>query len=252
MCWEGTIRNDLTSLEEAGQLTLVRGGAVLDDGHLIRSPAFESCARVNAAAKQRIARWATDLVEDGDSILLDSSTTVFHMAPYLQDLRNLTIITNDVEVGLAVEKNLSHTVILVGGTLRPGASAVVGHLGEKILDELHIKTAFVSCSGFSFETGLTQIDIQEAQLKSRMIRSAKRVVALIDFSNFGKLDLNPFASVGQVSQILPDAHKLAVICLNDDTALGALAAAYKLGREADVVVVGQGADRNVLEERSNK
>ncbi|GAB4542886.1 MAG: hypothetical protein Kow0063_35460 [Anaerolineae bacterium] len=203
---EGTIRNDLTALEAEGQLTRVRGGAILNDGHLIRSPAFGARARVNAAAKQRIGRWAADMVQDGDSILLDASTTVFHMAPFLQNLNNLTIVTNGIEVGLALSQNPSHTVILIGGLLRHNNSAVVGHLGEKILDDLHIKTAFVSCSGFSVETGLTQTDIQEAQLKSRMIRSAERVVALIDSSKFGKVDLTPFAGVEQVSHILTDSN----------------------------------------------
>jgi len=203
---EGTIRNDLTALEEEGHLTRVRGGAILSDGHLVRSSAFMARARVNAAAKQRIGRWAADMVEDGDSILLDASTTVFHMAPFLQEISNLTIVTNGVEVGLTLAQNPSHTVILIGGLLRYNNSSVAGHLGEKILDDLHIKMAFMSCSGFSVETGLTQTDIQEAQLKSRMIRSAERVVALIDSSKFGKVDLTPFASLEHVSQILTDSN----------------------------------------------
>lgn len=203
---EGTIRNDLTALEEEGKLARVRGGAVLRGGHLIRNPAFEARARLNAPAKQRIARWAADMVEDGDAILLDASTTVFHMASFLQSLHNLTVITNGIEVGLALASNPSHTVILIGGVLRPEGDSVVGHLGQKILEDLHIRTAFVSCSGFSVETGLTQVDIQEAQLKSRMIRSADRVVALIDSSKFGRVDLTPFASIEQVSHIFTDSE----------------------------------------------
>jgi ribose transport system substrate-binding protein len=64
----------------------------------------------------------------------------------------------------------------------------------------------VSCSGFSVESGLTQVDIQEAQLKSRMIESADRVVALIDSTKFGKIDLTPFARIEQVSHILTDSN----------------------------------------------
>jgi len=203
---QGTIRNDLEFLEQAGQLARVRGGAVLSNSHLIRSPAFEARARINVAAKQRIARWAADMVEDGDSILLDASTTVFYMAPFLQDLRNLTVVTNGIEVGLTLAQNPAHIVILVGGVLRPDISAVMGHLGEKMLDDLHIKTAFVSCSGFSVEKGLTQIDIQEAQLKSRMIRSAERVVALVDSTKFGKVDLTPFAGLDRISHIFTDSN----------------------------------------------
>jgi ribose transport system substrate-binding protein len=201
---EGTIRNDLSALEQEGQLRRVRGGAVPKNGHHFVSPSFAERTRENAGAKQRIARWAADMVEDGDSVALDSSSTVFHIARYLRDRSNLTIVTNGIEVAFALAENPSHTIILIGGVLRPDRALVVGHLGEKILENLHIKTAFVSCSGFSVQTGLTQVDIQEAQLKSRMLQSAGRVVALIDSSKFGKVDLTPFAAVEQVAHILTD------------------------------------------------
>jgi DeoR/GlpR family transcriptional regulator of sugar metabolism len=203
---QGTIRNDLRALEKAGKLTRVRGGAVVRDDRDFISPEFGARTKVNASAKKRIARWAADMVEDGDSVLLDSSSTVFHIAPFLLDRTNLTIVTNGIEVAYALAKNPTHTIILIGGVLRPDRALTVGHLGEKILENLHIKTTFVSCSGFSVEAGLTQADIQEAQLKSRMIESAERVVALVDSTKFGKIDLTPFASVDQVSNILTDSN----------------------------------------------
>lgn len=203
---EGTIRNDLTSLGKEGALIRVRGGAVPRESHRFLNPTFGERAQINADAKRRIARWAADLVEDGDSILLDASTTVFSMVPYLQSLHNLTVVTNGIEVGLALAQNPSNTVILVGGMIRPDGTSVVGHLGEKLLEELHMHAAFVSCSGFSVDVGLTEIDIQEVQLKRKMIRSAERVVALIDSSKFGKVDLSLFASLNQVSHIVTDSE----------------------------------------------
>jgi ribose transport system substrate-binding protein len=203
---EGTIRNDLTALEEAGQLRRVRGGAVPKDNHDAFSPTLPDRARINAPAKQRIARWAADMVQDGDSILLDASTTVFHMVPFLQDHQNLTIFTNGLETARALAKNPANTIILLGGVLRQDGTSVTGHLGEKILKDLHINTAFVSCSGFSVEAGLTQFDLQEAQLKSHMIECAKQVVALIDASKFGQASLTPFATVDQLSHIVTDSQ----------------------------------------------
>jgi ribose transport system substrate-binding protein len=203
---EGTIRNDLRALEKAGELTRVRGGAVVRDSRDFVSPAFGARAEVNATTKRRIGRWAADMVEDGDSVLLDSSSTVFHIAPFLLNRSNLTVITNGIEVAYALAENPTHTIILIGGVLRPDRALTVGYLGEKILENLHIKTAFVSCSGFSVERGLTQVDIEEAQLKSRMIESAERVVALIDSTKFGKVDLTPFATVEQISHILTDSE----------------------------------------------
>jgi ribose transport system substrate-binding protein len=203
---EGTIRNDLTALDEAQQIMRVRGGAVVRENPAVQTLALAAKARVNAPAKQRIARWAADMVEDGDAILLDASTTVFHMAAFLQDRRNLTIITNGIEVARVLAANRANMTILIGGVLRADGASVTGHLGEKMLRDLHIKTAFVSCSGFTVDVGLTELDLQEAQLKSHMIRSASRVVALIDSSKFGQAALVPFAAVEQISQILTDSQ----------------------------------------------
>ena len=176
------------------------------DERVTSSPAFSARARVNALAKERIARWAADLVEDDDYILLDASTTVYHMAHYLQGCRNLTVITNGVEVARLLSHNASNTVILLGGVMRSDGSTVNGPLSERFLKDLHIRAAFVSCTGFSPEAGLTEVDILEAQLKSQMIAAARSVVALINSSKFGRVDLTPFARLGQVSHIYTDSR----------------------------------------------
>jgi ribose transport system substrate-binding protein len=195
---EGTIRNDLRALADSGELTRVRGGAVLCDGYQGRSPAFAARAKAHAAAKQCIARWAAELIEDGDSILLDASTTVYHLAQFLRDSRNLTVITNGIEVGRELAQNHTNTVILLGGVLRPDGTSITGSISEQFLKDLHVKTAFVSCSGFSIETGLTEVDFLEVQIKSKMIASAGSVVAMIDSSKFGKVDLTPFARTEEI------------------------------------------------------
>jgi ribose transport system substrate-binding protein len=202
---EGTIRNDLSALEKEGLLRRVRGGAVLRQSHRFVSPSFAARVRVNADAKQWIARRAADMVEDGDSILMDASSTVFAMVPHLEGLRNLTVVTNGIEIALAMARS-SHSVILVGGMVHSDGASVVGHLGEKILRDLHVKTAFMSCSGFSVDVGMTEIDIQEEQIKREMIRSTECVVALIDSSKLGKVDLTSFGSVDQITHILTDSR----------------------------------------------
>ncbi len=202
---QGTIRSDLDYLSQTEQVTRIRGGATLLNGHQISDPEFAARAHVNLCAKQCIARWAADIVEDGDAIFIDASTTTYHMVPFLQDHRKLTIITYGIETALALAKNPSFTVILLGGVVRPGTVAVTGQISEKALDDLHIRTAFVSCAGFSVKAGLTDADIQLAELKSKVIQSAEHVIALIDSSKFGNVELSSFATVDQVSQILTDA-----------------------------------------------
>ena len=95
---ETTIRNDLSALEEENKLRRVYSRAVAPH-QLYTGTMFDVGNRfVNAEAKKRIARWAADMVQDGDSIFLDASTTVMSMAPFLQKYRNLAIVTTGIEV----------------------------------------------------------------------------------------------------------------------------------------------------------
>jgi ribose transport system substrate-binding protein len=200
----GTIRNDLVALADSGQLTRVHGGAVLKDNHALPSPSFSARARANENAKLMIARWAAELVEDGDSIFLDASTTVYFITHYLKDRRKLRVITNGIETARALASNPSNTVILVGGVLNTDGSSITGPLGEDFLQDLHIQKAFVSCSGFTLEAGLTEVHIYEAQLKIRAIASAETLIALVDSSKIGKVDLTPFARIEQVDYFFTD------------------------------------------------
>jgi len=183
----------------------VRGGAVIVDSSSPSSPAFSTRAGSFTEGKDTIARIASRKVEDGESILLDASTTVYAMARHLQDRRGLRVITNGIEVARLLAVNLSNTVILLGGVLKPDGSSITGSLSERFLRDLNINTAFVSCSGFTLQAGLTEVDIHEAQLKEIAIRSAQSVIALIDTSKFGKADLTPFAHLNQITHLYTDS-----------------------------------------------
>ena len=202
---EGTIRNDMRAMAASGKLTRVWGGGVpLAERNV--SPNFSARARMHQAEKWAIAKAASDLVVDGDSILLDASTTVFQIAYFLQDRHNLTVVTNGIDIGRELARDPSNTVILLGGILRPDGSAINRPLHEHIFKDLHIKTALISASGFSIEAGLTEVDLYEAQLKRSMIALAGQVVALIDSEKFGKVDLTSFAGIAQIDHIFTDDH----------------------------------------------
>ena len=201
---EGTIRNDLRALSKSGQLTRVRGGAIVDEQRL-SSPAFTARARVSEEAKRRIAHWAAELVEDGDTLLFDASTTVYYLAEFLKDRRNLTVVTNGIEIARSLAQNSSNNVILLGGLMRADGTSVSGTLSHKLLEDLYIKTAFLSCTGITLEAGLMEVDLDEAQLKRKMIQAAKSVVALIDSSKFGRIDLTPFAALDQITHLFTDS-----------------------------------------------
>jgi len=204
-----TIRNDFNALAAEGLLRRVRGGAALPetnngDASLPRPPFLTRC-EINQKAKEWIARWASDLVEDGDSILLDASSTVFYLAEFLKNRRNLTVVTNGIEVGRKLALNPTNTVMLLGGLLRADGVPSADVMSDPLLKDLRTKLAFVSCSGFTTEIGLTESDILDMQLKARMVEVAGSVIALIDGSKFGKPRLAPFARVDQVAHIFSDS-----------------------------------------------
>jgi DeoR family transcriptional regulator, fructose operon transcriptional repressor len=202
---EGTVRNDLNSLEGDGHLKRMYGGAVLAE----RSPQFELSFgqryQEKQACKLAIARTAAELVEDGASLILDASSTVYHLANQLENRNRLRVVTNGIDVARCLAKNSTNTVVLMSGVVTADGSSVTGSLSEQLIRDLHVQMAFVSCSGFSLERGLTDVLLEEAELKGKAIASAQKVFALVDSSKLGKEDLTSFASLKQISHLYTDS-----------------------------------------------
>ena len=201
---EGTVRNDLNALEQQGVLMRVHGGAVLNQQDQFQNNSFLRRYHQNAAAKLAIAREAAVLVNDNDSILLDASSTAYYLAQALSERRRLRVMTNGFEVARELAQNSSNTVILIGGVVNNESSSVTGLLSEHIIEELHIQKAFLSCSGFSLERGMTEVLLAEAQIKRKAIESSQQLFALIDSSKFGKEDLTSFARPEKIDCLFTD------------------------------------------------
>jgi ribose transport system substrate-binding protein len=194
---QGTIRNDLTTLESQHSLVRVRGGAVARNG-------FEPRVQPASVATQRIARWAADLVRDGDVIFLDASLVVAEMASHLRERRNITVITNGLETARLLAKDMSKTVILTGGILGMDGVEVTGLLSQEALKDLHIKTAFLSCAAVSLEVGLMEASLELAQFKEQVINSSQHVVALVENAKLNTVSLRPFARLEQLQHLITD------------------------------------------------
>lgn len=201
---EGTIRNDLDALEQEGRLERVHGGAVLRESRNFLNTSFTDRHKANVLQKQIIGQYAAQTIQDGDSILLDASSTAYYLGLALESKSRLRVVTNGLDVARLMAKNPTNTVIVIGGVLNPDGSSLTGLFSEMLLEELRIQKAFVSASGFSLERGLTEVHLQEALLKRKVIDSAGEVIALVDSSKFGKEDLTPFASLDQICCLFTD------------------------------------------------
>ena len=201
---EGTVRNDLNALESQGRLTRVHGGAVLIENDQFQNNSFKLRSQINLAAKLAIAREAADLVKDGDSILLDASSTIYFFARALSKRSKLRVVTNGFEVARELAQNSSNNVFLIGGIVNNDSSSVTGLLSERIIEELRIQKAFLSCSGFSLERGMTEVHLAEAQLKRKVIESSQQLYALVDSSKFGQEDLTSFMRSEKITHLFTD------------------------------------------------
>ena len=180
---EVTTRKDLQLLEEQGYLTRVRGGAVMS-GRGQLELRFAARQQLHLDAKRRIAASAVRLIEPGQTIFLDGSSTVFQMTRLLRDQQNLTVITNGLYAALELSFAPAITTIVVGGILRRRTSSLVDVLSPNLLRRLHVDIAFLSCRGYTLANGMMESDLREAQLKRSMAMAAQRSVALVDHDKF--------------------------------------------------------------------
>ncbi|WP_353057455.1 DeoR/GlpR family DNA-binding transcription regulator [Neobacillus niacini] len=201
---EATLRSDLTKMEKEGLLTRTHGGAILND-LAAADTSFSARVKKNQKEKTQIAKRAFHFVEDKQCILLDASSTALEFANYLkQQSIRLTVVTTSAKAALELNENPDITVILIGGMMTKGSSAIEGTLGLSILDQVNIDIMFTSANGFTPETGLTDFNLYEVQLKRELVHRAKIVVALIDHTKIGSNSSSIFAKTNQIDTIITD------------------------------------------------
>ncbi|WP_209123957.1 DeoR/GlpR family DNA-binding transcription regulator [Alkalihalobacillus sp. BA299] len=203
---EATLRNDLSDMEQEGLLKRTHGGAVLLDFDQSKY-SFSTREKKNKEEKSYISSKAEKLISSNQCILLDASSTALELAKRLKnDPKRLTIVTNGIYTALELRDVPEFTVILIGGVMRTGSSALESTIDAGVLGKINIDIMFTSASGFDFENGLTDFNVYEVELKKEMVKASNRVVALLDHTKFGNSSLVSFASVDEIDTIITDQH----------------------------------------------
>jgi DeoR/GlpR family transcriptional regulator of sugar metabolism len=201
---EATLRNDLKDMEKDGFLKRTHGGAVLNDIE-DNKVNFSVREKVNKEEKHIISMKAEHLIENNQCILLDASSTGLELARKIKhSSKRLTIVTNGIYTALELRDNPEFIVILIGGILRAGSSALESTISGDILNKINIDIMFTSASGFDFENGLTDFNMYEVELKKQMVRASNRVVALLDHTKFNKKSIASFAAINEIDMIITD------------------------------------------------
>jgi DeoR family transcriptional regulator of aga operon len=199
---EVTIRKDLKILERRGVLTRVHGGAILDRPSTI-DLALDEKEHLYPEAKARIAARAEKMINPRDVIILDSGSTTTRLAQHLKHRRDITVITNAINIAseLAAAKI---NLILTGGILREKSFSLVGPLAEDALRTVTADKLFLGVDGIDFNIGLTTPNVLEAKVNQLMINAAKEVILVADHSKFGRRSLGVISDIRSVTTLITD------------------------------------------------
>ena len=204
---EMTARRDLNELDHKGLLRRVHGGAIASLGRSYE-PSFQSRAVKNQSSKTAIGRKAADLVYDGDSIALDVGTTTLEIVPGLRGKRNLTIVTSCLQIATQIVEQISLEIdarlILTGGIVRSRELSMIGPIPEQVYRDLHVDKAFIGIGGVSLDDGFTEYNMEDAQIKRALIRSAREKIVVADGAKFGVTTLTSVAPLTAVDKIVTD------------------------------------------------
>jgi DeoR/GlpR family transcriptional regulator of sugar metabolism len=201
-----TIRKDLLALEAVQRLVRAHGGAIAIDRSRPEL-AFDIRERLQADEKTRIGAAGAALVEDGESIVMDASTTALSVARQLKARTRwsqLTIITNGLRIAFELAGHPGITVLTLGGRVRWEAMSVVGQLGDGLFDRINVQKAFLGAAGFTLESGLADATEEEAQIKRSMVAAAREVIAIVDHTKWERAAFATFCPVGAIGLVLTD------------------------------------------------
>ncbi|NTU81744.1 MAG: DeoR/GlpR transcriptional regulator [Chloroflexales bacterium] len=207
---EVTVRKDLDVLEAQGVLTRVHGGAVVS-GRGRLELYFAAREQERLEEKRRIAQAAASLVRSGQRIFLDGSTTALQVARLIKDREGLIVITNGLYTALELNFCEGITTIVVGGIMRRRSSSLVGSLSTDLTQRLRIDIGFFGARAMTPHDGMMEADLDEAQLKQRMVSSSRIVVGIVDASKFGGVAFGVFALPHEIDRVITDTSVPAPI-----------------------------------------
>lgn len=194
---EETIRRDLEKLDKEGLAKKTYGGAVVNQSLNTDLP-YHVRKRSNVEQKEYIAEKIAGMINDGDYIMLDASSTAVYVTKYIKNLKNITLITNSVETLIELADKADWKVLSTGGALKKGSLSLVGASAERMIRSFHVDLAVCSCKGLDLGMGITDSNEKESEIKQAIFDSATRKVLAVDSSKFDKIS---FVRVGDISNV---------------------------------------------------
>lgn len=204
MVSEATVRRDLDELASTGKIERTHGGAVLHTGTGFEWQHAEKMQEM-IPEKKRIAIAAKKLIEDGDSLFLDTGTTTYLLAEELKEKKRLTVVTNNLDIAYTTELDATSTMIITGGIRRDGYSSLVGDIAADLVRKLYVDVSFIGADAVSVGNGVFNTNFNEIGIKKSGIESGKRKVLLADSSKFSRKALAKICDLQEFDIIITDS-----------------------------------------------
>lgn len=194
---EVTVRQDLEKLEKQGLIVREHGGAYIKNME-DRVKNFSLVHQENLEEKEKIALKCLEFIESGDTIILDSGSTTTEIAKKLKGYKELTIITNALNIAIMLGTEPGIEVIMTGGEFKPPTLSLTGQKAADFFDGLNVQKLFLATAGISLKSGLTYPSLSDIVVKKAMINAAEITYLVADSTKIGK---NALASLGALSLI---------------------------------------------------
>jgi DeoR family galactitol utilization operon repressor len=196
---EVTIRSDLNSLEKRGLLSRVHGGAVPSvHPHILERQ------NLRVEEKQNIAKAAADLVQNGDTIMIEAGTTPALVCRYLGGKRDVHVITNSVLAFSAAKNNPALKITLCGGEFRSSTESFVGTIAVETIRRFNVKIAFVGTDGFGARNGITTHLLEGGEVIKVMKERARQTILLTDSTKYGSAGPVTIMPLSEADGIITD------------------------------------------------
>lgn len=201
---EETIRRDLEKLEKDGIVSRTYGGAMLNR-HTNEDLPFTTRNSLNTEIKRSIALKALDLINDGDTLMVDPSSTSFEFLKLLGNKNNLTVITNSVNVLYEFSAS-GMNIVSTGGSLRPRSQSLVGPIAQDTVQRYYVDKAVISCKGLDLDRSITESNEPECELKKYMLRQCDKIILLADRTKFDKTAFSLLMELGRIDYLITDSR----------------------------------------------
>lgn len=197
-----TIRRDIRQLASTGAVEKIHGGVMLPHNSL--EPPFLSRLQEQRDEKQRIAKMAASLINDGETLLIDNGSTSCYLAKELISFRNLTIITNSTEVARELCSRNNNRVFMAGGEIRSDDSAAYGPTAVEFARQFTTHKAILSMGSIHARQGCLDFDLAEAEFKRAVIPQAEKVIVVADHTKFNRSGTIKVAGFNDIDKIVTD------------------------------------------------